>query len=147
MCGTPHYLAPEIIKGTGYGIGADLWALGVLVYELLSGQTPFRARTQTELFAAILRGKPEPLPAAMRNGHGAALVKALLQPNVTKRHTMRQVMAHPWFTDPTSAPPDDGPDGEPLPPLDWGELERQALRSPLDKPQPLHHMGRDYEGV
>ena len=41
MCGTPVYYAPELIKSTGYGHAAEIWALGVLLYELFCGQLPF----------------------------------------------------------------------------------------------------------
>lgn len=41
VCGTPQYIAPEIIEGKGYTKNVDWWALGVLIYEMLSGQAPF----------------------------------------------------------------------------------------------------------
>ena len=41
MLGTPHYLAPEVLTGKGYSFAVDLWSLGVLTYELISGYFPF----------------------------------------------------------------------------------------------------------
>ena len=46
MCGTPVYFAPEVIKSTGYGRKAEIWALGVLLHELLSGNPPFYPDTK-----------------------------------------------------------------------------------------------------
>jgi serine/threonine-protein kinase len=63
VAGTPHYLAPEILRGLPCDQRSDIWALGVVVYEMASGQMPFRGATQTELLAAILTKPPVPLPS------------------------------------------------------------------------------------
>ena len=44
-CGTPVYLAPEILRGAGHSFEVDIWSLGVLIVEIVSGQTPFHAET------------------------------------------------------------------------------------------------------
>jgi len=53
LCGAPNYLAPEILLGQGYGHEADLWALGVMTYELLSGTMPFEGENELELYSRI----------------------------------------------------------------------------------------------
>ncbi|CAI5681743.1 unnamed protein product [Oreochromis niloticus] len=103
VCGTPTYVAPEIIAETGYGLKVDIWAAGVITYILLCGFPPFRSENnvQEELFDQILRGKlefPSPdwdtisLPAKM-------LISQMLQVNVDARFTADEVLSHPWVTD------------------------------------------------
>jgi len=53
-CGTPYYVAPEILQGDGYDHKIDTWAAGVLLYVLLSGRLPFSGDSDIELFRAIL---------------------------------------------------------------------------------------------
>uniref|UniRef100_A0A3Q3X1F9 non-specific serine/threonine protein kinase n=1 Tax=Mola mola TaxID=94237 RepID=A0A3Q3X1F9_MOLML len=102
VCGTPTYVAPEIIAETGYGLKVDIWAAGVITYILLCGFPPFRSENnvQEELFDQILRGKlefPSPdwdtvsLPAKM-------LISQMLQVNVDTRFTAEEVLLHPWVT-------------------------------------------------
>uniref|UniRef100_A0A3P8V4G2 Serine/threonine-protein kinase DCLK2 n=1 Tax=Cynoglossus semilaevis TaxID=244447 RepID=A0A3P8V4G2_CYNSE len=102
VCGTPTYVAPEIIAETGYGLKVDIWAAGVIAYILLCGFPPFRSENnvQEELFDQILRGKlefPSPdwdtisLPAKM-------LISQMLQVNVEARFTADEVLSHPWVT-------------------------------------------------
>lgn len=69
--GTLPYIAPEILKGQEADERSDIWALGVLLYEMVAGQRPFRGGTAYELSAAILRERPpgiaQPLPPVLRS--------------------------------------------------------------------------------
>jgi len=55
LCGTPQYMAPEVIdsKGKGYGIAVDYWALGILIFEMIAGTTPFDDKDPYEIFKNI----------------------------------------------------------------------------------------------
>jgi len=57
LVGSPSYMAPEVLAGEDAGPSADVWALGVSLYELLTGEKPFRGKDAEELFSAIQRGK------------------------------------------------------------------------------------------
>ena len=59
QCGTPGYVAPEILEGVPYDTQADMWSLGVIVYILLGGYPPFIEQNQRELFRKIRKGQFE----------------------------------------------------------------------------------------
>ncbi len=55
--GTPDYMAPEVIQGFGCSFASDWWSMGVILYEMLMGATPFTSNTVQELFEEIEDGK------------------------------------------------------------------------------------------
>lgn len=55
--GTPDYIAPEVILGQGYGFAVDWWSMGVILYEILVGTTPFWSTTVQDLFDEITNGE------------------------------------------------------------------------------------------
>ncbi|TNN63501.1 Serine/threonine-protein kinase DCLK1 [Liparis tanakae] len=102
VCGTPTYVAPEIISETGYGLKVDIWAAGVITYILLCGFPPFRGSSddQEVLFDQILMGQLEfPLPYWDNVSETAKeLIRSMLEVEVDQRHTALQVLEHPWVT-------------------------------------------------
>jgi Tol biopolymer transport system component len=75
--GTLAYLAPEVLSGTPADVRADIWALGVLLYEMASRAHPFPGRTTYELCSAILKEAPRPLPMHVAPGLRAIILRCL----------------------------------------------------------------------
>jgi len=100
QCGTPGYVAPEILHGVPYGTKADLWSLGVIIYILLGGYPPFIEQNQRELFKKIKKGQYEFHPEYWGEISSEAkdLISGLLTVNPDKRLTARAALSDPWIT-------------------------------------------------
>ncbi|XP_035855992.1 serine/threonine-protein kinase DCLK2 isoform X4 [Sander lucioperca] len=105
VCGTPTYVAPEIISESGYGLKVDIWAAGVITYILLCGFPPFRSESnlQEDLFEQILMGQldfPSPYWDNITDS-AKELIGKMLQVNAEARYTAQDILSHPWVTDDT----------------------------------------------
>ncbi|XP_027138946.1 serine/threonine-protein kinase DCLK2 isoform X3 [Larimichthys crocea] len=103
VCGTPTYVAPEIISESGYGLKVDIWAAGVITYILLCGFPPFRSESnmQEDLFDQILLGRldfPSPYWDNITDS-AKELIGKMLTVNAEARYTAQDILSHPWVTD------------------------------------------------
>ncbi|KAI6091126.1 Pkinase-domain-containing protein [Hypoxylon rubiginosum] len=121
LCGTPDYLAPEVVSNKGYNKSVDWWSLGILIYEMLCGYTPFwDSGSPMKIYENILRGKvkyPQYVHPDAQN-----LLELLITPDLTKRlgnlyGGSQDVKNHPWFSEVT-----------------WDRLSRKDIDAPYTPP-------------
>lgn len=108
VCGTPTYVAPEILAETGYGVKVDIWAIGVILYILLCGYPPFSSRSnnQEELFDQILSGlfefnSPDWDPISYP---AKELISWSLVVDPLQRYSAKEILSHPWILATKPAP-------------------------------------------
>ncbi|KAM9351605.1 serine/threonine-protein kinase H1 homolog isoform 2-T2 [Symphorus nematophorus] len=98
-CGTPEYIAPEILVRKPYTNAVDMWALGVISYILLSGTMPFEDDNRMRLYRQILKGKysfsGEPWPSV--SNLAKDFVERILTVDPSERLTAGQALKHPWI--------------------------------------------------
>lgn len=119
LCGTMEYMAPEIIQAKGHDKNADWWSIGILLYEMLTGQPPFTHPNRQKLQQKIINEKVKLPPMVTTEAH--SLLKGLLQKDPSKRlgsgpTGANEIKSHKWFR-----------------PINWKKLEARELQ-PKFKP-------------
>ena len=116
LCGTPEYLAPEIIANKGHNLGVDWWAIGILMYEMLVGYPPFCADDPMDIYQKILRGKIS-FPAILSKNAKDMIAKLLVANPAARlgclKNKGRDVRHHPFFK-----------------PVDFPSLESYSVKAP-----------------
>lgn len=120
LCGTPLYLAPEVILSRGHDKGADYWSWGVLLYEMIIGQTPFyeHGLDQIGLFKRIVKGKYTYPPFASASEDVKELINGCLVIRSSERMGNlaggdRDLKSHPWYSK-----------------MDWTRLVEKGYKAP-----------------
>ena len=98
-CGTPGYIAPEVLKMKGYDKQCDVWSLGVIIYILLCGFPPFFADNDAQLYEKIKKGQYEFLRPYWDpiSDNAKALIRRMLTVDPKERITCEEALQHPWL--------------------------------------------------
>eukprot|EP00747_Dinoflagellata_sp_TGD_P102334 gnl/TRDRNA2_/TRDRNA2_168640_c6_seq19.p1 gnl/TRDRNA2_/TRDRNA2_168640_c6~~gnl/TRDRNA2_/TRDRNA2_168640_c6_seq19.p1 ORF type:complete len:798 (-),score=222.77 gnl/TRDRNA2_/TRDRNA2_168640_c6_seq19:147-2540(-) len=102
-CGTPDYFAPELIASTGHTNAVDWWTLGILTFELMSGNPPFESAYPMQIYSKVMKGISKvPFPAKCQGAVGD-LIKSLLKKEPAERLPMRpggikNIKDHKWYS-------------------------------------------------
>jgi serine/threonine protein kinase len=97
MCGTPGYIAPEILRREKYGTKSDMWSMGVIVFILLGGYPPFYSRNMKKLLMLTMAGRFEFDPEYWGDISQSCkdMICSLLELNPTRRVSAVEVLNHP----------------------------------------------------
>uniref|UniRef100_A0A8C4EEY9 Protein kinase C n=1 Tax=Dicentrarchus labrax TaxID=13489 RepID=A0A8C4EEY9_DICLA len=113
FCGTPDYIAPEILLGQKYNSAVDWWSFGVLLYEMLIGQSPFHGRDEEELFQSIRTDNPV-YPRWLTKDAKDILVKLFVREPEERLGTKGNIRQHSFFSS-----------------TDWDSLEQRQVAPPF----------------
>src|SRR5258705_7129740 len=116
IMGTPSYLSPEVLQGGRATAQSDIWALGIVLYKMATGDLPFHGRSMAELCGAILRDTPESLPERAHPG-----LRAIIQRCLAKEPSQRYKLASEVEAALHAVQPGSGDAGRRAG-LDWGRL-------------------------
>ncbi|CAK4078120.1 unnamed protein product [Aphanomyces euteiches] len=100
QCGTPGYVAPEVLRGTSYGTGVDIWSIGVITYILLCGYPPFHNENRNLLFQAVKKGEftfHSPYWDEISET-AKSFIRAMLTVDASKRPSAVVLLEHEWIT-------------------------------------------------
>ncbi|CAN1353303.1 Serine/threonine-protein kinase ATG1a, partial [Linum perenne] len=103
LCGSPLYMAPEIIQNRKYDAKADLWSVGAILFQLVTGRPPFQGNSQFQLFQNILRSTELQFPeGALEKLHPnfVDLCRSLLRHNPVERLNFQEFFSHKFFEEP-----------------------------------------------
>jgi len=101
-CGTPQYMAPEVLIGTGHTKAVDWWSLGIMTFELMTGAPPFMSDRDEvlQIYSKVMRGISKVTFPAACNGKVGDLIRQLCHQDPGMRLIgAPNVMAHPWYLD------------------------------------------------
>lgn len=98
-CGTPVYMAPEMLQNRPYDESVDIWAAGILLYIILSGTLPFYADNPDDFLELVLNSSFSFPDSEWANVSEAAkdLIRKILVPDPKRRLSSSQILAHPWM--------------------------------------------------
>lgn len=105
VCGTPMYMAPEVIDDLGYSQQCDIWSIGVIMYLLFTGKPPFMAESEEKLNELIKKGQVDFSDPCWETCQDSAknLLLGMLKVDPAHRRTAKEILNHPWITGDESA--------------------------------------------
>jgi len=96
-CGSPEYVAPEILMCVSYDQSVDMWSIGIIIYILLTGCFPFWSENVQTLYQKIMNGAYRWPTKPVVSDSAKDLVRRLLEKDPKKRMTAAECLEHPWI--------------------------------------------------